>query len=160
MSDWESAKHGHAQFAQLIAQYVDKGPFPSPRFGRANELADGNTLQAFEASGPAKLSEGSIDLPDEDVDRLNEENRPSKTGTGPSDGPCDRTKAAANQEAGCHALNRDQCRSFIAVLMNDLRFRFHQGPAEMKGRVFREKVLILRDMRSMKSSPAAFVPER
>jgi len=144
----------------LIAQYVDKGPFPSLRFGRANELADGNTLQAFEASGPAKLGERCIDLPDEGVDRLNEENRPAKTGTGPSNSPCDGPKVAADQESSCHTFNRDQRRIFVAVLRNDLGFGLHQGAAELKGRVFWEKVPVLRDMRSMKASQAALVPER
>ena len=120
MSNWESAKHGYAELTQLIAQYVDEGPSPSLRFGRANELADSHPSHAFEAPGPAKLCERSIDLPDEGIDRLYKENRPGEARTTPSDSPSDGAQGAPHQIAGCRSLNRDDRGTLTGVLMNDL----------------------------------------
>jgi hypothetical protein len=120
MSDRESAEYRHTQCAQLILQHVDEGPLPAPGFGRTNELADGYPPHAIEAPGPTKLRERSIDLADESVDCLNEENRPGETGTSPSDGACDGTEVPADQEARCHSIHRDERRTFVTVLMNDL----------------------------------------
>ena len=159
MSDWESAEHRNAEFAQLIAQHVDKGPFPPFGFGRANELPDRDASQAFEATGTSKLGERAIDLPDEVVDRFDEENRFSETGAGPPNCACNGAEVPADQETGCRAFYRDERRAFIAILKNYLRFGIHQGVAEVNGRTLRKEVWILGDMRPMKSSHSAFSPE-